>query len=308
MSEAPANADTAPSGSTTPSAPAAAGASSTPAATAAPVPASSAATPMAPSSAAPSAAEPAQWYSSLPDDLKTDPNVTKYHTQEELVRGHLSAVSMIGRDKIPLPKTDAEYRDVYLKLGMPDSVEGYKFENTEYNIPQEIYPVENRKADLNEFRSWAHEAGLSNKQAAALYDKFMRRQEADIGMMHAAVSHEMDKCNDAMSRQWGEAKEANLLIANKAMSKMFDEDTRNAIVASGLGRNWGFIKAMHGVGERSLEELGIDKRGNSTRTPDQLQQELAALQAHPAYFDKSNPEYHSVQQRAVALFERLRSK
>lgn len=245
------------------------------------------------------------WYSSLPEDLRGDSNITKYKSAEELARGHISAVSMLGRDKIPMPKSDAEYLDVYKRLGMPETKDDYKFEGNEYNIPENIYPKQEQEADRVAFRGWAHELGLTQKQAAGLYDRFMKHQVGSMQNINRHVDIEMAKCNDVMRQTWGEATDANLIVANRAMVKFFGKDVADAVAASGLGRNFQFIQGMYNLGTRSLEELGIDKRGNSTRTPEQLQQEVGQLQAHPAYFDRNHPEHRQVNDQVLALLERL---
>ena len=246
-----------------------------------------------------------QWYSSLPEDLHGDPNITKYQSMEEFARGHVSAVPMLGRDKIPMPKSDAEYRDVYARLGMPKTADDYQFEQAEYNIPVDVYTPEARDADLKAFRGWAHELGLTSKQAAGLYDKFMKHQEGGMQSLNRWQDIEMAKCNDIMQQTWGEATEANLTIANRALTKLFGKNVADAVAASGLGRNFEFIQGLYQLGTRSLDELGIDKRGNSTRTPEQLNQEIGQLQAHPAYFDRTHPEHRQVNDQVLALMERL---
>lgn len=247
----------------------------------------------------------ALWYSSLPEDLRGDANITKYKSAEELARGHVSAVSMLGRDKIPMPKSDAEYLDVYKRLGMPETKDDYKFEDVEYNVPENVYSKQEQEADRVAFRSWAHELGLTQKQASGLYDKFMKHQEGGMQNIDRRVNIEMAKCDDVMRQTWGEATEANLIVANRALTKFFGKDVAEAVAASGLGRNFQFIQGLHALGSRSLDELGIDKRGNSTRTPEQLQQEVGQLQAHPAYFDRSHPEHRQVNDQVLALLERL---
>ena len=247
-----------------------------------------------------------EWYASLPEDLRGDQNVTKYKSIEELARGHISATSMLGRDKIPMPKSDAEYRDVYSKLGMPDHAKDYKFMDKDYGIPEEVYPQSVRDADKLWYQDQSHKLGFTQKQFEQAYDAYMTHQASGLQGMKMAQDVEMAKCGQMMDQVWGEAKDFNLKVANRAMTKFFGENAAQAIAASGLGRNFDFIQGMHRLGERSLEELGIDKRGNSTRTPEQLNEDIANLQAHPAYFDKTHPEYNTVQQQVMALLERKR--
>ena len=256
--------------------------------------------------AQPSSQPSGEWFNALPEDLRGDQNITKYKSVEDIARAHVSAVSMLGRDKIPMPKSDAEFRDVYSKLGMPDNAKDYKFMEKDYGIPEEIYPQSVRDADKLWYQEQSHKLGFTQKQFESAYDAYMTHQTDGLRSMKMAQDIEMAKCGQMMDEVWGEAKDFNLKVANRAMTKFFGENTAQAIAASGLGRNFEFIQGMHRLGERSLEELGIDKRGNTTRTPEQINEEVANLQAHPAYFDKQHPEHMAVQQKVIALLERKR--
>lgn len=244
------------------------------------------------------------WTSSLPEDMRSNPSLTKYDSVVELAKGHVNAVQLLGKDKIPLPKSDAEFLDVYRQLGMPNLAEDYKFIDKEYGVPETLYSKESIKADQDMYRTWAHEVGLSQKQAETLYDKFMGKQAESLKATDGVISQEMHMCGEKLREAWGESRDTNIAIANRAMNKIFGPDVTEAITASGLGRNPAFIQGLHKLGLQSLEELGIDKRGNSTRTPEQLNDEISQLQAHPSYFDKSHPEHRQTVARVTALMQR----
>ena len=248
------------------------------------------------------------WYASLPPDLHTDPNVTKYKSTEDLVRGHLSAVSMLGRDKIPMPRTDAEFRDVYKRLGAPETAADYTFEDKDYGVPETLYPKDRQTADQKMFQDWAYDVGLTQKQAAGLYDRFMTFQNTSIGALGKVVDAQMAACDELMDKTWGESRATNLEIASRAVAKLFGEQGADAINTAGLGRNFDFLQGMLNIGLKITEDLGIDRKGNSTRTPDQLRGELAQLQAHPGYFDKSHPEHRLVNAQALEIIKRTAPK
>lgn len=246
------------------------------------------------------------WYSVLPADLQSDPNITKYKSLDELARGHVSAVSLLGREKIPMPKTDEEFLDVYRRLGAPRTEDEYVFPETDYQIPETLYPKTTQENDRKTFQKWAFESGLTNKQATQLYDKFMTYQKTTLASVSQVVENQWTECGQQMQEAWGEARETNLAIASRAMNHIFGKEVTEAITAAGLGRNFGFIQGMYQLGLKSLDDLGIDKRGSSIRTPDELRSELANIQAHPAYFDKGHPQHRQVNEQAMALIARLR--
>lgn len=249
-------------------------------------------------------AEPTNWYESLPEGLKDNPNIIKYKSIDDLAQGHVNAVQLIGRDKIPLPKTDAEFRDAYAKLGMPETADKYELPDIE-GLESNLYSRERIDADKTWWKEQAHAIGLSNKQAATAYQAFLGRESASMAEQAKAIEFETNKAEVALREAWGEAYDQNITIANRAMSKLFGDGATEAIIASGLGRNPSFISGLHKFGLSVLEDLGIDKRGAGVMTPNQLAEDMAQLQAHPAYFDKTHPEHDSIVARVYSIAQRL---
>lgn len=245
------------------------------------------------------------WYSSFPEDIKADPNITKFKSADELARGYINATSMLGRDKIAMPKTDEEFIEVYRALGAPATADEYKFEEATYSIPSDLYSEEEIAEDRKEYAGWAQELGLSNKQASTIYHRFMQKQQNVMGAQARAIDDEMARCKDTMYNTWGQATESNLTIANRAMDKIFGSDVAEAIAASGLGRNFAFVQGMHRMGTVMLEELGLDRNGNSTRSPADYSKEISELQAHPAYLDSDHAEHKTIQKRVMDLFNQM---
>lgn len=249
-----------------------------------------------------------QWYNTLPEDLKANPNITKFQSIEELAKGHVNAMSLIGRDKIPMPKTDQEFLDTMRRLGTPESADAYKLGSetgAAFMATEAEQFVEATSADFKkDFKARAHEFGMTQKQAENAYSWYIGQIHGANQQNNAQIATEMQNCGAALKAAWGEAMPAHLAVAGAAMNKVFGPETARKIEESGLGRDAKFVMAMHEIGSRSLEELGIDKRGNSTRTPAELQGEINQLMAHPGYADKRHPEHKAVVARVTALFQR----
>jgi len=65
------------------------------------------------------------WREMLSEDIRGDERLAKFETLEGLAKSYINAEQMIGREKIPMPKSDEEWQDVYNRLGRPESAEGY---------------------------------------------------------------------------------------------------------------------------------------------------------------------------------------
>ena len=245
------------------------------------------------------------WYDTLPEGVRDNPNIMKYGSVEELANGHLNAVQLIGRDKLPMPKTDAEFRDIYAKLGMPDKADKYDLPDKDFGIDPSLYSPEELAADKQWWKETAHSLGLSTKQAATAFDAFMTRQGVGSKAISQKIDGEVMRAEAMLRAEWGESYEGNITVANRGMAKLFGAEATQAIVASGLGRNPAFVRGMYRFGMSALEDLGIDKRGNAARTPAQLAEEIAELQGNAAYFDNAHPEHEAIVERVFALQKRL---
>lgn len=264
--------------------------------------------PSTPSSQEASSSEP--WYTALPDDLKMDKNITKFQSVAELAKGYNNASAMIGRDKIPMPQTDEEMRNVQLRLGMP-------MKHTEYKVGPElghewvtedfaVSPEPGVELDKWKdcYKQLCHEYGFTQKQAAKMYERVARETNALEKRKAAAVEAEMVQCGNTLKMAWGESHNINTLIAGKAAKMIFGEDLTKKINDMGLGRDPQFVMAMHKIGSRSLEEMGIDAKGASSRTPADLDGEIKALMGHPSYMNKKHPEHKQTVGRVTALMQR----
>jgi hypothetical protein len=112
------------------------------------------------------ASEP--WYNALPDEFKTNPNVTKYDSLEKLLGAKITLDKHFGVPEDQLLKwpnaEDAEgMQKIYDKLGRPESADKYELAN-----PPELEALAPEVEKM--VRDKFHELGLNPKQAAALWD------------------------------------------------------------------------------------------------------------------------------------------
>lgn len=247
-----------------------------------------------------------EWMSGLPEDLQSSKSLSKFKDVENLARGYVNAEKLIGRDQIPMPKTDDEFMATYARLGCPDDVSGY---NVTYDQIEDESLRGMMDEDLKAFLPMAKEAGLNNKQASVIFSKYAGRIKELASQRDAKVSSEMANAQAALKAEFGEQTDTKLAFANRALSALGDQALIDSIASSGLGRNPAFIKMMIRVGEMHAEELGIDKTGSSSlMSPNDLSNAISELQAHPAYMDASHPEHKVIVDRVAQLFARANAR
>lgn len=118
-----------------------------------------------------------------------------FKTNDDIVTSLRNAESRLG-NSVELPGDDAPIDAVTKfrqRLGVPDKPDGYELKlNT--TLPEDFpYPEE----DVAAFKSWAHEAGLTPKQAQALHDKFVEAQVGQLaGVRNAQVERLVNTQNE----------------------------------------------------------------------------------------------------------------
>lgn len=242
------------------------------------------------------------WRDSLPDDIREDVNLTKFDSVEALAKSYMHASSMIGRDKIPMPKTDEEWAEVYNKLGRPESAEQYEIA-LEEGLHEDIN--ENLKNSIPWFKEVAHSLGLSHKQASAFHTEYVNFVKKQMEENQVLVKEQMSETTQALKLEYGQAYNTKLHLANRAMDRFGGPGLVEKLAKSGLGRDPEVVKAFVQIGELISEDLGLDKNGEPTNTPAELQDQIEDLQSQGAYLDDTHPQHARVVKQVQALMERL---
>lgn len=172
-----------------------------------------------------------------------------------------SNVEAYSKQTLKLPGENATAEDwnaLYTKLGRPEKADGYELKLNAETIP-EGFPYDENSAV--EFRNWAHEAGLSPRQAQLLHDKFVAHQAGTFtASAEQAARAEGDTHRD-LTTAWGspesEPYKRNVELAGRAISQL---GVKAAFIESGVMskdgaiRNASIAKAMAKVGSELYAE------------------------------------------------------
>lgn len=251
---------------------------------------------------------PEDWKSSLSDDIRDDPSMKAINDIHGLAKSYVHAQRSIGADKIILPGKhakleDAEFRDIFTKLGLPDSVENY-----------ELTPKEGVEVDADfqaAYKDIAFKMGVLPQQAQAMsewYDSFAAQRIEQQRIENATLVNEGIS---SLKTEWGDAFVSNIKIAQSVVDELGGQELRDKLTEAGLDNSPEMIKFMVKVGE----SFGEDKfRGDNTSTsggvtPDEAARQIAAIQADPKspYHDRSHPEHKYVVDEVTKLFQAKRA-
>ena len=207
-------------------------------------------------SAAPAAkADPSDWRSILPEDLRNEPVFQKYQKPEDAFRSHVNLEKLLGGEKIPKPRSDddAEGWDRWFKAaGRPDKPEEYAFERPN-SLPDNFYDEAAEKS----FKNWAHSNGLTKRQAANLHDTYVKNRLEQHHAWQTSQKQASEEAQSNLRREWGGQYDAKISAAKAALSAFADPDYLKEMDESGKGNDPRVIRAWAKIGEKMVGERSL---------------------------------------------------
>lgn len=251
--------------------------------------------PAAPPPAAPTEAPPApEWLATLPEDLRAKPSLAKFQEPAALAKSYVELEGLVGR-KGAIPPKDGDPPEVAAAfraaLGVPEAPEGYDLKLGE-GIPAEVW----NDGTAAVLRGWAHEAGLTPKQAQVIAERY-----AGMLATHAQAAHEETQA--ALRQEWGPAYDRKVAAGNAALRQFFDEAGITALKASGALNDPAVVRGLVQAGEAIGDHDGTVGMGagGGAMTPNDATAALATIRANPAYWNRDHPEHKLLVERATAL-------
>lgn len=241
------------------------------------------------------------WYDSLPDEYKSNPNVTKYNSQEDFLNGHINLTKKIGEKGLTKPETDEDWNNAYAFLGKPETIEGYEYTPNE-ELPDEIQLNEQMATS---FKEVAHKIGLNPNQYEKLMDSYMVMNEQGFKARQEQEQANLLASEKQLKETWGQAFDQNIEMARN-MVKKYDNGGKltklleTPLNGSPLGNNPILLNMLANVAKTTMEDGGLVGRG----APVSLDDEIAELRAHPAYNDPSNTFHKQIVKKVTQLYQK----
>lgn len=249
--------------------------------------------------------EDKSWRSTLPDEIKDSPDLVKFDDVPALAQSYINASKLIGRDKIPMPKSEAEWEETFNRLGRPEDKDKYDIEVSS-KLPKQAQ--EQLKTSLPWFKQVAHSIGLNNTQASKFINDY-----ATMVAEHAKI--EKDKVNTAMAEakveldtMYGDKLPAKMVLANRAIDRFGGQKLIDLFTETGLGRDPRVVKAFIEIGELIAEDVGLDKHGEPLESMEDLDEKINSLMTRPAYIDPMDPAHNSLVNQVQGLMKRRHPK
>jgi len=241
----------------------------------------------------------------IPEEYREEKSLQNFNKMDDFVKSYLHSQKMVGLDKIPVPNkhaTDEDWKEVYKKLGSPDTAEAYK-----YSLPEDHAVPEDT---LKSFSEEAVKLGLLPNQADGImkyYNEVINQgvNEQNIKSEEARAASEVD-----LRKEFGSTYDNKITGAKNLATATLGADFLNTTMladGSKLGDNTQIVKAFANLSEKLSEDDIVKGDTPDFMTTNDITKQIGALQQKgSAYWDKKHPA-HSVAVEEVAALIRKKN-
>lgn len=217
----------------------------------------------------------ADWVAGLQvEDNRTLVEAKQWKSADDAIRSYRE-LETDANNALKVPEADApaeEWNAFYGKLGRPESADKYELKLNTETVP-EGFPYDEKSAI--EFRTWAHEAGLTPAQAQTLHDKFVGYQAGSFTASREALAKAEGDTHREIVMQWGDPDtdgyKQNLEYTSRAIGQLGlkDELTRlGALSADGAVLSPKIAFALSKVGKEMYgEDTTVLNAGGTVSNP-----------------------------------------
>lgn len=264
----------------------------------------------------PSGEPAARWFDALPENLKSDPNVTRYADLGKFAEAKLHLDKHFGvapEDLIRKPKADDKdgWSKLYTALGRPEKPEAYELPAPPEGLAD--LPADIKTKAMAKF----HELGLNNQQASALWALNQEVSSELTKSIEAVSAAELAAGHIDLKNHWGAQFDTRVALAQQYIAQTADPKLLEFLDSTGLNTHPGMFKLVGDLVAK-LQPSGSmpgggkdgDPRPNpGGLTPNEAQGQLEAFRADTekteALSDRSHPKHAIAKREYDALIKTI---
>lgn len=199
--------------------------------------------------------QPKEWMNNLPEDMRSDKNLSKFDDITALAKsyGELSSklgnsVNLLGNEPTP-----EEINSFYSKLGRPESVDGYEL--AQHEVPEGLEIGEDQ---IKAFKQVAFDIGLTPNQTNAVYKAIGDQRVNDYNRHMKTLENAKVEVQQALDKKWGDKAEANREIMNRAYKHFAgDQSLDEFLKVTGADSSIGLQEMFYNIGVAMSEDRFI---------------------------------------------------
>ena len=241
------------------------------------------------------------WKEAIPEELRNDPNISKFTELEALAKSYVNATRMIGQDKVAVPNnnsTDDQWNEVYDKLGRPESPDKYQLD-----IKSEAVPLD--EGAIKSFAENAHQLGLNNKQAQGILEFYKNSMEGSLQQNQVDMETAQANTEQELRKEWGRAYEDNIKKAGAVAKANMDANILDMQLKDGtrLGDHPAVIKGFANIANLMSEDKLVSTESENVSQGIDYDSEISKIvnDRDGPYWNKAHPDHDKIVQKVFNL-------
>ena len=241
------------------------------------------------------------WKEAIPEELRNDPNISKFTELEALAKSYVNATRMIGQDKVAVPNnnsTEDQWNEVYDKLGRPESAEKYQLD-----VKSDIVPLD--EGAIKQFAENAHQLGLNNKQAQGILEFYKNSMESSAQQSKIDTETAQANAEQELRKEWGSNYEANIKKAGSVAKANMNAEILDMELKDGtrLGDHPAIIKGFANIANILSEDKLVSTESENVSQGTDYEAEISKIvnDRDGPYWNKSHPDHDKVVQQVFTL-------
>ena len=241
------------------------------------------------------------WKEAISEDLRNDPNISKFTELEALAKSYVNATRMIGQDKVAVPNnnsTDDQWNEVYDKLGRPESPDKYQLE-----VKSDVVPLD--ESAIKSFAENAHQLGLNNKQAQGILEFYKNSMEGSAQQNQVDMETAQANAEQELRKEWGGNYEANIKKAGAVAKANMDATILDMQLKDGtrLGDHPAIIKGFANIANLMSEDKLVSTESENVSQGTDYEAEISKIvnDRDGPYWNKAHPDHDKIVQKVFNL-------
>lgn len=247
-----------------------------------------------------------KWQEALPDDVKKDPGIAPFKTLPDLAKGYISLQKTLGKDKVSIPDpkhaTEADWLNVYRRLGAPDKVDDFKFK-----LPDGVDEKTIDADFMKSVKEAAVAAGVAPWQFEKIFGAYHKTASSRVEASQAEFKATRAADIDNLKKEWGQAYDKEVKKANTAFMEFLKPEERARLIEDGLAGHPSVVKILANAAKLLSPDkfLGHGDGDNGNMTPAEALSKAQKIQGDPnhPYRVTTHPNHKAAQEEVKNLYK-----
>ena len=239
----------------------------------------------------------------IPEEYREEKSLQNFNKMDDFVKSYLHSQKLVGLDKIPVPNkhaTDEDWKEVYKRLGSPETADDYK-----YSLPEDHAVPEDT---LKSFSEEAVKLGLLPNQADGIMKYYNGVINQGLNDQNIKAEEARKVSEQELRQEFGPTFDNKITGAkNLATATLGADFLNNTMLADGskLGDNIQIVKAFANLSEKLSEDDIVKGDTPDYMTTNEITKQIASLQQKgSAYWDKKHPGHAIAVEEVAALIRK----